>query len=346
MKGAHAHTGFPEQAYDDKASILIEKGYNVARTEQTENPDMMEERCKKNNTHSKFDKVVNREICQISNRGTRVFGQQTKMNPQFGPSYMMVLTEEKKDSTKSRYGICFVDTSIGDFTIGEFEDDSQCSRLLTLISHHSPVLFLHQRNGLAPHTAKVVKVNLAHALKEQLSNEKQMWTGEKALSFLQEKFYTDEENWPEAFSVMKKDNVPAPDYKLALKALGGCLWYLQYFFLDQQVLSSASFKIYTPPDIQALPGKGVGSNEMKHMVLDNITLANLRVNGPEDTLFTTLDYCCTPFGKRLLQQWVCSPSCQLDVIKMRQVAINELLENSEMLQTARELLAKLPDLDR
>ena len=218
--------------------------------------------------------------------------------------------------------------------------------LIIKILQYLPVLFLHQRNSFAPHTAKVVKVNLAHALKEQLSNEKQMWSAEKALSYLQEKQYTDEENWPEAFNVMKKNGAPVPEYKLALKALGGCLWYLQYFFLDQQVLSSASFKIYTPPDIQALPGQSVGSSEMKHMVLDNITLANLRVNGPEDTLFTTLDYCCTPFGKRLLQQWVCSPSCQLDVIKMRQVAINELLENCEMLQTARELLARLPDLDR
>lgn len=94
MKGAHAHTGFPEQAFDEKASILIEKGYNVARTEQTENPDMMEIRCKKNNTFSKFDKVVNREICQITNKGTRVFGQQMKMTPNFGPAYLMVLAEE------------------------------------------------------------------------------------------------------------------------------------------------------------------------------------------------------------------------------------------------------------
>lgn len=173
-----------------------------------------------------------------------------------------------------------------------------------------------------------------------------MWNAEKTIKYLRENLYSDEESWPEALSAMIKDSAPLPEYKLVLKALGGCLWYLEYFFLVQQVLSSASFKIYTPPDIQALPGKGVGSNEMKHMVLDNITLANLRVNGPENTLYTTLNYCCTPFGKRLLQQWVCSPSCQMDVIKMRQVAINELLENSEMLQSTRELLGKLPDLEK
>jgi len=38
--------GFPETAYGRFSAILIEKGYTVARIEQTETPDMMTERCK------------------------------------------------------------------------------------------------------------------------------------------------------------------------------------------------------------------------------------------------------------------------------------------------------------
>lgn len=37
-KDAHAHSGFPEQAYEKMATALVEKGYKVARVEQTENP--------------------------------------------------------------------------------------------------------------------------------------------------------------------------------------------------------------------------------------------------------------------------------------------------------------------
>jgi hypothetical protein len=63
------------------ASILVDKGYKVARVEQTETPDMMQERCKRENTFSKFDKVMKREICQITNRGKTL--KITFIKPQF-----------------------------------------------------------------------------------------------------------------------------------------------------------------------------------------------------------------------------------------------------------------------
>lgn len=106
--------------------------------EQTETPDMMIERCKRIKA-TKFDKVVAREICQITDRGTQVFGSQCAIGPNHQPNYMLAIVEQDT-GTSSKYGICFIDTSIGDFHVGEFEDDKSCSRLLTLISHHMPVL--------------------------------------------------------------------------------------------------------------------------------------------------------------------------------------------------------------
>jgi len=38
--------GFPESAYGRFSAILVERGYKVARIEQTETPDMMTDRCK------------------------------------------------------------------------------------------------------------------------------------------------------------------------------------------------------------------------------------------------------------------------------------------------------------
>ena len=46
FQGEFAHVGFPEIAYGRFSATLIEKGYKVARVEQTETPDMMNERCK------------------------------------------------------------------------------------------------------------------------------------------------------------------------------------------------------------------------------------------------------------------------------------------------------------
>ena len=46
QKGDYAHCGFPEIAYTRFADALISKGYKVGRVEQTETPDMMNERLK------------------------------------------------------------------------------------------------------------------------------------------------------------------------------------------------------------------------------------------------------------------------------------------------------------
>ena len=72
MRGENAHAGFPEKSYKRYADVLIQKGFKVARIEQTETPAMMEERVKKMRSKStKFDKVVKREVCRISSVGTR-----------------------------------------------------------------------------------------------------------------------------------------------------------------------------------------------------------------------------------------------------------------------------------
>ncbi|VDM69026.1 unnamed protein product, partial [Strongylus vulgaris] len=44
MRGGHAHAGFPEAAYGKFADQLVSRGYKVARIEQTETPQQLEER--------------------------------------------------------------------------------------------------------------------------------------------------------------------------------------------------------------------------------------------------------------------------------------------------------------
>ena len=61
MKGAIAHSGFPESAYGVMSGKLIERGFKVARVEQTETPEQLAERKKKCKTGKK-PQVVNREV--------------------------------------------------------------------------------------------------------------------------------------------------------------------------------------------------------------------------------------------------------------------------------------------
>lgn len=70
MRGKYAHCGFPEVAFGGFADTLIRKGYKVARIEQTETPAQLEER----NAQAKVkDKVVRRELCQITTQATQTY---------------------------------------------------------------------------------------------------------------------------------------------------------------------------------------------------------------------------------------------------------------------------------
>ncbi|KAH8269948.1 hypothetical protein KR018_000264 [Drosophila ironensis] len=354
MRGEFAHSGFPEISFDKMSTILVDRGYKVARVEQTETPDMMAERCKRIKA-TKFDKVVAREICQISNRGTQVFGSQCKIGPNHQPNYMLALVEQD-EGTWSRFGVCFIDTSIGDFHLGEFEDDKNGSRLLTLLSHHMPVLLLSEKSALSQRTQQIVRTVLGGIIKEQLpANGPKVCNAEKTLKLLAERYFAgsgSDDNWPLVLRTMQSDLdhlglTPSDEYKMALKALGQCIFYINKCKLEPKVLPMARYQLYVPPDQLADAKPAVASTlRRSHMVLDATTLSNLRIIGEEHSLLATLDHCCTKFGKRLLHHWLCAPSCDVAVIRERQDAIGELMQLPSELQEVRALLAPMPDLER
>ncbi|KAL5292296.1 MSH6 family protein [Megaselia abdita] len=370
MRGDFAHSGFPEAAFDKMASILIEKGYKVARVEQTETPDMMTARCKKMAKTTKFDKVVKREICQISNKGTQIFDGQRQMLEDHEPNYMMTLVESVNDDdpSTSSYGVSFIDTSIGDFYIGQFRDDKSSSRILTLLSHYSPVLVLYEKASISERSQQIFKSALCNVIKENIPGN-QFWDGSKALKYLAENFYThseesDKEKWPEMLKVMQDEGdhlglTPKKSFSLALKSLGGTLSYAVRCKLAEKIMNMAQFQLYIPPDKNVSEDKDISKIlettkdkidtlhlKKKNMVLDSVTLLNLKIIEGDDSLLKTIDMCCTKFGKRLIHHWVCSPSTDVKVIRQRQEAIKELIEEPEILQETRAFLATLPDFER
>jgi DNA mismatch repair protein MSH6 len=79
----------------------------------------------------------------------------------------------------------------------------------------------------------------------------------------------------------------------------------------------------------------------------DITLANLNVVGKDNSLFMKMDFCCTQFGKRLLMEFLCSPTADVDEIRGRHEAVSELFRCTEVLQNCRSLLSSLNvDLER
>jgi DNA mismatch repair protein MSH6 len=80
--------------YKRYADVLIQRGYKVARIEQTETPQMMEERCKKMAKKvTKYDRVVNRELCRISTIGTRTCSVIDADSLSDSNSYLLAIAE-------------------------------------------------------------------------------------------------------------------------------------------------------------------------------------------------------------------------------------------------------------
>lgn len=204
---------------------------------------------------------------------------------------------------------------MGEFHIGEFDDDKQCSRLLTLLSHYPPALVLTERNALTPHTQQIFKTVLCNVIKEQLTNETQFWTSTKTLKILAEKYFISPEDnqteWPPLIKSLQDENdhlglTAAENYDLCLRALGAIIFYMTKCLIDEQIMAMAEYVIYVPPDNYIgttqldVVAKTLQTtvNRNRNMVLDSVTLSNLKVCNNEYSLLSALDHCCTKFGKR------------------------------------------------
>ncbi|KAF8791514.1 DNA mismatch repair protein Msh6 like protein [Argiope bruennichi] len=369
MKGDFAHSGFPEIAFGRYSECLIEKGYKVVRVEQTETPQMMEERCKKSPRNTRYDKVVSREICQVTTRGTRTFTYQEE-NAGVSNNFLLAIYEKHLEDVEnpSEYGVCFVDTSIGKFTFGQFKDDRHKSKLLTLIALYPPVEILYDKASISKETLHLLNHHLTGTAKEVISSF--IWNSQRALRFLQKTEIFNKEDdsleYPETLMQMLDpgDNcleTPLKQYELAFRSFAASLWYLQKCCIEDSLLSMKLFEVYVPVDemqnksskgeIQKLSAKN-SNNFKQHMILDGVTLQNLEIvpllssGNPDGTLLGTMDYCSTNFGKRLFRNWLCSPLCNPDMISNRLDAIDDLLQIPEVVEAAVSILKNIPDLER
>ncbi|CAF4614398.1 unnamed protein product [Rotaria socialis] len=361
MKGDLAHCGFPEKAYSKFADILVSKGYKVARVEQTETPNMAKERLEQQTGRkSKFDKTVRREICQITTPGTKTFNTLDNDNVFRESSYLLCVVEVPITGNKMtpwEFGICFVDTTIAQFYIGQFEDDRYLSRLQTLLAQYPPAQILCEKNKLSEKTKKVL--TLTHAKIEYLMPNKELYETTKTLDILRDDTYFKDEKgnlqWPDAFQHVFNEGDQQglhirSTFQLSMRALGGILWYLQHCLVDKELLSMRKFSIFQPPD-ENIELKEISTFKQQNMVLDATTLYNLEIlsnsrGGKENSLLYTCDRCSTHFGKRLLSRWLSAPLCNVNEINERLNAIDALRDKTDLCNKVRDKLKIIPDLER
>ena len=121
--------------------------------------------------------------------------------------------------------------------------------------------------------------------------------------------------------------------------------YLEKIFLASNTLPISSFHDYST---------NICLNPTKKMILDYQVITNLEIleskydpRNPEVGSFIEyFNKAVSPFGKRLLRNWILNPLCDIDQINERLDIIEDLINNDIVITKFRESLSKWMDIER
>ncbi|XP_033634237.1 DNA mismatch repair protein Msh3-like [Asterias rubens] len=254
----------------------------------------------------------------------------------------------KKDQLE--FGLVAIQPATGDIIYDSFHDNSHLSELDTRLQHIQPVELLLP-SLMSDKTEKFIRDMVSSSTTdddririERMENGHFEYT--QALEIIsafygegdvasgsKEKAASGKLN--QGRRLQEMINLPVP----VICCLAALLAYLKEFQLHR-VLKMASNLVSF-------------SARSKFMKLDAYALRNLEIfknqtdGSVKGSLLWVLNHTKTRFGGRLLRKWLATPLMSLGDIQTRQDAVKELIESDcEALTQAKDLLARLPDLEK
>lgn len=331
--------GVPEMSLDHWANQFVAKGYKIARVDQKESAlgkEMRERDGGKPAKGAKEEKIIRRELACVLTSGTLVDGGML----QDDMSTFCVSIKESEVEGQPAFGISFVDTATGQFFLTDFVDDVEMTKFETFIAQTRPQELLLEKSCVSVAAMRILKNNTGPTtLWNHLKPGKEFWTSDITCRELDASgyFIADGQNsaeaWPKALRESREKH-------LLMSAFGALVQYLRTLKIERELLTLGNLSWYDP------------IKKSTSLVLDGKTLINLEVfansadGGSDGTLFTLLNSCITPFGKRLLKQWVCHPLMDAAKINGRLDAVESLNADTTVREHFTSQLVKLPDLER
>ena len=258
---------------------------------------------------AKPGKLVKREVTQILSPGTHF---DERMLVAERNNFLAAVNPAGKI-----FGLALVDLTTGDFLTTELESDAA---------------LLAELERLRP--AEIIFPTEATSLRDLLRGAFQILSGYDDWTFASETaFFTVREH----FKVATLDGFGLKDKTAAIGAAGGALHYLtQNLRRDVKHLTRISF--YQRNDFLALD-----YTTLRHLEI----LEPLHHDAPRNSsLYGALNRTVTPMGARLLRQWLSQPLSGVGPIQKRQDAVQAFIENSFGLDSFRQQLANVRDLER
>lgn len=332
--------GVPESSLDMWVNQFIAKGFKVARVDQMESAlgkEMRERDVQGPKKPKKEDKIIRRELACILTGGTLVDGSMLQDD-------MAVYCAAIKESTvdgKPAFGIAFVDAATGQFFLSEFVDDVDLTKFETFVAQVSPRELILEKAHISAKALRILRNNTSPTtIWNYLKSNTEFWGSDQTRRELDCSRYfapdggeEEEEQWPKVLQ-------DARDKDLLMAAFGALIHYLRALKIEKTLLSQQNFHWFHP-----IHRNGT-------LILDGQTLINLEVfantvnGGSEGTLFSLLNRCVTPFGKRLFRQWLCHPLCNVAKINERLDAVDFFNADRSVREQFSSEMTKMPDLER
>jgi len=287
--------GVPYHSAGSYIQRLLRKGYRVALCEQMEDPKTVKT-------------IVRREVTRVLTPGTALDSSLAASESQWLASVAGVGAGEQ-----ARVGVASIDLSTGDFRATEFSGAGAWALAMDELARMRTAETIFARGsgfGATSQSARQTSLPEAETKEEAAGPE---ISG--ARTEVEEWAFTEDYAVPllrQQLRVHSLDGMGLAGHNAAAAAAGAIVHYLRA--TKQGALEHLdTLRYYEQRDCLELDAVSVRNLELVDPLFQN--------EGPQTTLFHTLDACSTPMGKRLLRSQLLRPMQSLEAINLRLDAV-------------------------
>ena len=317
--------GVPFHSAGPYLQRLLRKGYRVALCEQMEDPKATKT-------------IVRREVTRVLTPGTAVDAALDASESQWLASIAAV-----GSGPTAAVGVVAIDLSTGEFRATEFSSTSAWPLALDELARMRPAEVIYPQSA-GPRgtgfgaTSQSVRQGVLRDVTEKEEPAQLDIAG--ARTEVEDWAFTEDYALPllrQQLRVHSLDGMGLAHHTAAAVAAGAIVHYLRA--TKQGALDHLdTLRYYERRDCLELDAVSVRNLELVEPLFST--------EGPQTTLFWTLDYCCTPMGKRLLRAQLLRPMQSLADINARLDAVAEAASDIRRREALRRSMDGVLDLER
>ena len=314
--------GVPFHSAGPYLQRLLRKGYRVALCEQMEDPKATKT-------------IVRREVTRVLTPGTAVDAALEASESQWLASIAAI-----GSGATAVVGVAAIDLSTGEFRATEFSTTSAWPLALDELARMRPAEVIFPRGTGFGATSQSVRQGVLRDTTSESKEEPAQLDIAGARTEVEDWAFTEDYALPllrQQLRVHSLDGMGLAHHAAAAVAAGAIVHYLRA--TKQGALDHLdTLRYYERRDCLELDAVSVRNLELVEPLFST--------EGPQTTLFWTLDACCTPMGKRLLRAQLLRPLQSLAAINARLDAVAEAAADIRRREALRRAMDGVLDLER